>query len=191
MSLPTGRQDHFPAQLGGVLEVCHKPGGERIRRLEIDVQALTDSLLVVYSGQSHFSAGHNWQVIRNRLEGDRQTTECLDGIRDAALGVVEALEAGRLAEVGALMSQEWGWRRRLADGISTPMIEELLAAANEAGAWGGKVCGAGGGGCLVMLCPPVARDQVAEALSRRGARVLSTDPAGQPLEVRSLDGASR
>lgn len=189
MSLPTGRQDHFPAQLGGVLEVLHEPGGEQIRRLSTDVPALAASLLVVYSGQSHFSAGQNWQVIRNRFEADKETIRCLDGIRDAAVGVMEALEGRRLPEVGELMSQEWSWRRRLAEGISTAKIEEILEVATAAGAWGGKVCGAGGGGCLVMLCPPAARHDVEQAVTGQGAEVLTTGLATEPLQVRPLVGS--
>lgn len=189
MSLPTGRQDHFPAQLGGVLEVLHEPGGEQIRHLSTDVSALGAALLVAYSGQSHFSAGQNWRVIRNRFEADAETIRCLDGIRDAAAGVVEALEQNQLPEVGELMSQEWGWRRRLADGISTDKIEEILAAANRAGAWGGKVCGAGGGGCLAMLCPPAARHEVVQAVTAEGAEVLTAGLATEPLRVRPLVGS--
>lgn len=189
MSLPTGRQDHFPAQLGGVLEVRHEPGGEQIRQVLTDIPALAAALLVVYSGQSHFSAGQNWRVIRNRFEGDTETIRCLDGIRDAAQGVVEALEGCRLSEVGELMSQEWSWRRRLADGISTAKIEEILDVATRAGAWGGKVCGAGGGGCLVMLCPPATRHDVERAVTEKGAEVLTTGLATEPLTVRPLAGS--
>lgn len=188
MSLPTGRQDHYSALYGGVLEVRHEPGGDRIRRLTTDLPSLAEAMIVVYTGQSHFSAGHNWRVIRNRLEGDPETIRCFDGIRDASLGVVELLEQGQLAAVGELMSEEWSWRRRLAEGISTPRIEELLAAAKAAGAWGGKACGAGGGGCLIILCPPALRGDVRKVLSDLGAEVLDARPASEPLLVRPLDG---
>ena len=190
MSLPTGRQDHYSALFGGVLEIRHEPGGDRIRQLAIDLNVLSEAFVVVYTGQSHFSAGHNWQVVRNRLESDKETIRCFDGIRDVALGIVDALEQGRLAEVGELMSQEWSWRRRLAEGISTPKIEQLLKAAVNEGAWGGKACGAGGGGCLVMLCPPAARADVEQILTRLGAQVLPARPADRPLWVRFSNGAA-
>ena len=70
MQLPTGRQDHYPALLGGALEIRHEMGGEQVRRLEVDLDALGDSMLVIYTGQSHFSAGNNWLVVRRRLEKD-------------------------------------------------------------------------------------------------------------------------
>src|SRR6185369_258890 len=74
MGLPTGLQDHYPALLGGALEILHQPGGEAVRRIDADLDALAASLLVVYSGQSHFSAGKNWQVVRRRLEGEAEIT---------------------------------------------------------------------------------------------------------------------
>jgi len=183
MSLPTGIQDHYPALLGGALEILQQPGGEVVRRLEVDLDRLGDSLLVVYSGASHFSAGNNWQVVRRRLDGEPEITGLFAGIAAAAAELPAALEAGDLAWVGALMSREWSFRRRLAEGISTPALEALVATALAAGAWGGKACGAGGGGSLVFLCPPDRRADVAAALQRAGGRVLPTRPAGGPLTV--------
>ena len=183
MSLPTGVQDHYPALLGGALEIVQQPGGEAVRRLQVDLDRLGDSLLVVYSGASHFSAGNNWQVVRRRLDGEAEITGLFAGIAAAAAELPAALEAGDLAWVGALMSREWSFRRRLADGISTPALEALVAAALAAGAWGGKACGAGGGGSLVFLCPPDRRADVAAALERAGGRVLPARPAGGPLTV--------
>jgi D-glycero-alpha-D-manno-heptose-7-phosphate kinase len=183
MSLPTGIQDHYPALLGGVLEILHRPGGESVRRLDVDLERLGDSLLVVYSGISHFSAGNNWQVVRRRLDGEPEVTGLFAGIAEATAELPAALEAGDFPRVGALMSREWSFRRRLAAGISTPALEALVEAALAAGAWGGKACGAGGGGCLAFLCPPERRSAVTAALEQAGGRVLPARPAGAPLRV--------
>lgn len=187
MSLPTGMQDHYPGLLGGALEIRMEPGGEVVRRLAVDLEVLGESLLVVYSGISHFSAGQNWQVVRRRLEGERETVELLSGIAETAAELAEALEAGQLPRVGALMGHEWSFRRRLAEGISTPELEALLEAARAHGAWGGKACGAGGGGCLAILAPPDRRAEVAAALERAGGRVLSARPTGEALAVTVSD----
>lgn len=181
MGLPTGNQDHYPALLGGALEIRPLPGGEVVRRLAVDLDALGESLLVVYSGQSHFSAGNNWQVVRRRLEGEPGITELFDGVAAVAAELVTALEAGDLPRVGELMSREWSYRRRFAEGISTPVLEDLFARALAQGAWGGKACGAGGGGCLAFLCPPDRKPAVAAELERAGGRVLPTRPADGPL----------
>lgn len=183
MGLPTGIQDHYPGQLGGALEIRMAPGGEVVRRLDVDLEALGDSLLVVYSGVSHFSAGQNWQVVRRRLEGEQESVELFSGIAEAAAELSEALEAGDLPRVGALVGREWSFRRRLAEGVSTPELERLLEAARSHGAWGGKACGAGGGGCLAILCPPERRAEVAAALTETGGQVLSARPTGEPLAV--------
>jgi D-glycero-alpha-D-manno-heptose-7-phosphate kinase len=183
MGLPTGIQDHYAALLGGALEIRHQPGGEVVRRLEIDLQALAASLLVVYTGQSHFSAGQNWQVVRRRLDAEPDVTALLAGIAEVAGQAAAALAAGDLERLGAVMGEEWRLRRRLAAGISTPAIERLLDLAAAAGAWGGKACGAGGGGCIAVLCPADRRAALAERLDRAGGQVLPARPVDRPLEV--------
>lgn len=189
MGLPTGTQDHYPALLGGVLEVEHRAGGERVRQLDVDLELLAGSLLVAYTGQSHFSAGNNWQIVRRRLDGDPETVELFDGIRDVTVALPGVLEAGDLEEAGRLMSREWSCRRRLADGVSTPVIESLLEKSMAAGAWGGKVCGAGGGGSIALLAPPGRRQSVVEALTDGGAQVLSARPTDEALRVESFSSA--
>ncbi len=185
MELPTGLQDHYPAMLGGALEIEARPGGESVRRLAVDLDALGESLLVAYSGISHFSAGKNWRVVRRRLDGDPEIKALLGGIAEVAAAVPPALEAGDFQRVGELMSREWSHRRQLAEGISTPEIDRLFAAALAAGAWGGKACGAGGGGCLAFLCPPEHRPAISAALEQAGAQVLRTRPTAEPLAVSS------
>ncbi len=183
MSLPTGVQDHYPALLGGALEIEYRPGGESVRNLGVDLEAFGDSVVVAYTGRSHFSAGNNWRIVRRRLDGDPEIIELFDGIRDIARQVPQALEEGDWELAGKLVAQEWGFRSRLAEGISTSEIEDLLAAAEREGAWGGKACGAGGGGCLVILCPAERRRRIAEVLAASGARVLPARPVAGGLEV--------
>ncbi|HEX5720508.1 MAG TPA: hypothetical protein VF179_30415 [Thermoanaerobaculia bacterium] len=186
MSLPTGMQDHYPALLGGALEIRQSPGGEQVRRLGVDLERLGDSLVVVYSGASHFSAGNNWQVVRRRLDGEAEVTELFRGIAGAAAELAPALEAGDFPRAGELMSREWSFRRRLAEGISTPLLEDLIERALALGAWGGKACGAGGGGCLAFLCPPERKGAVSEGLEELGGKVLPARPTGEPLAVEHI-----
>lgn len=182
MGLPTGRQDHFPALLGGALALEHRPGGERVRRLDVDLEQLGRRLLVAYTGQSHFSAANNWQVIRRRLDGDPDVVARLDAVRDAASALPAALEGGDWERAGALMSDDWRARRGLAPEIPTPEIERLLERALRAGAWGGKACGAGGGGCVAVLAPAERREAVAAALREAGGRLLDASPTARGLE---------
>ncbi len=194
MSLPTGVQDHYPGLLGGVLEILYRPGEEVVERLPVDLEALGESLVVAYTGRSHFSAGQNWDVVRRRLDGEPETVELFSGIAAAATGMAAALRAGDLAEAGEQMAREWSFRRRLAPGVSTETIEELLERGREAGAWGGKACGAGGGGSIALLCPPDRRVAVSEALAAvagAGVEILAARPTSRRLEIeRPADGAA-
>ncbi len=186
MGLPTGMQDHYPALLGGVLEIAHRPGGEVVQALPADLERLAASLVVAYTGQSHFSAGQNWQVVRRRLDGEAEARDLFGGIAATAELLSRALEEGDLAEVGRLMSEEWSQRRQLADGVSTPEIERLLERARAAGAWGGKACGAGGGGSIAVLSPPERTPEVERALEGGGARLLEARPTAHGLAVERL-----
>lgn len=186
MSLPTGLQDHFSALMGGALEILPRPGGEEVRRLDVDLEQLSSSLVVVYSGQSHFSAGSNWQIVRRRLDGDPGVSALLDGIARTAAEIVPSLESGHLAWTGALMSREWSYRRRLAEGIETPVLAGLFDLAAAHGAWGGKACGAGGGGCLVFLCPPERKGELTAELARAGGQPLEARASAAPLAVTAL-----
>lgn len=181
LGLPTGTQDYYPALLGGALEIAPLPGGERVRRLAVDLEGLGDRLILVYSGQSHFSAGNNWQVVRRRLEKDPGIVAGFDGIAAVTAELAATLEAAEWEEAGRRMSAEWSYRRTLAPEVSTPVLEELVAAAAAAGAWGGKACGAGGGGCLAFLAPPDRRAAVEATLAGVGGRILTARPTGDGL----------
>ncbi|HEV7669525.1 MAG TPA: hypothetical protein VGS22_13455 [Thermoanaerobaculia bacterium] len=183
MGLPTGIQDHYPALLGGALEILHRPGGERVRRLAVDLDALSDHLLLVDTGASHFSAGQNWQVVRRFLEWDVKVCSALGEIAAVAEAMASALEANDFATAGGLLRREWQARSRLAEGISTPKIEELLDRSMALGGWGGKACGAGAGGCVALLVPSERKQEIAAEMERAGGRVVPARAVAGPIEL--------
>jgi D-glycero-alpha-D-manno-heptose-7-phosphate kinase len=83
-----------------------------------------------------------------------------------------ALEQSEWNEVGRLMREEWNFRRRNIRTISTPRIDRVIASARRHGALAGKVCGAGGGGCVTLVIAPDARARVEAAVIAAGARLL-------------------
>jgi D-glycero-alpha-D-manno-heptose-7-phosphate kinase len=83
-----------------------------------------------------------------------------------------ALERRDWSEVGRQIAAEWDNRKQLAPGVTTPEIDAMLGAARNAGALGGKVCGAGGGGCLFCFGDPGDIPAIRQALHESGARVL-------------------
>ncbi|MCZ6507611.1 MAG: hypothetical protein O7A04_06140 [Acidobacteria bacterium] len=183
MALPTGTQDYYPSLLGGALEIRHLPGGETAVALSIDLDLLGRHLTLAFTGQSHVSGETNWGIVRRRLDGDQQSLELFAAIAETAGEMVQALKRGDLERVGGLMSREWSSRRQLSDGASTDRIESLLEVSRLAGAWGGKACGAGGGGCVAVLAPEEARESLRDELAAAGAEVLETSPTATCLEV--------
>jgi D-glycero-alpha-D-manno-heptose-7-phosphate kinase len=173
LGVPTGVQDYRPALYGGVSAVELGVTGVRRVPLVVEPAELEKRLVVAYTGASRQSGINNWDVMIRRLNGDAAVIAAFDGIRDAALGVRDGLERADWAAVARHLASEWTHRKRLAPGVTTPAIDGLLARAAAAGATAGKVCGAGGGGCLVCLTEPDARLQVAAALTSGGAKVLS------------------
>lgn len=186
MGRPTGVQDQYPPQLGGALAIEHRPGVTQVRRLEVDLEALGARLIVAYSGESHISGDTNWHVVRAALDGDPSVIARLRGIAGVAARLPAALERAAWEELGTLLTAEWQERCQLSRGVSTPKIESLLASASEAGAWGGKVCGAGGGGCIAVMAPPARRGAVIGALEAGGASVLEARPTDRNLEVSAI-----
>jgi len=170
--VPTGAQDYRPALYGGVSAVELDATG--VRRIKIDIPAseLTARIVVAYTGASRVSGINNWEVMKRRIDGDPAVIAAFDGIRDAAVGMRAALSAQDWAAASRHLNAEWQCRTRLAPGVTTPEIDALLAAARHAGATAGKVCGAGGGGCLFCLVEPDRKAAVAQALTTGGAQVL-------------------
>lgn len=172
IEVPTGVQDYRPAFYGGVSAIELAVDGVRRVALDVDHAELGRRLVLAYTGASRNSGINNWDVMVRRINGDAVVVEAFEAIRQAAAAMREALEAGDWAGVGTVMAAEWQARKRLAPGVTTPDIDQLFERARFAGALAGKVCGAGGGGCLVCLVDPDRRGDVEASLGDGGARVL-------------------
>jgi D-glycero-alpha-D-manno-heptose-7-phosphate kinase len=170
--VPTGVQDYRPAFYGGISAIELTVGGVRRVAIDVEAQNLERRLVLAYTGASRNSGINNWDVMVRRINGDHAVIDAFEAIRRAAESMRDALEAGDWPAVGVLMAAEWQARKRLAPGVTTPEIDQLLERARFAGALAGKVCGAGGGGCLVCLVDPERKGEVAASLSAAGARVL-------------------
>jgi D-glycero-alpha-D-manno-heptose-7-phosphate kinase len=186
LGLPTGVQDYRPAFYGGVSAVELGVAGVHRVALGIDVEELSSRIVLAYTGASRNSGINNWAVMTRRINGDPAVIAAFEAIRDAAADVRTALETADWQGMAGALAREWAARRTLAPGVSTPEIDRLLLQATEAGALAGKVCGAGGGGCLFCLTEPAHKGDVAAALAEGGATVLvsSLDREGLRL-VRS------
>jgi D-glycero-alpha-D-manno-heptose-7-phosphate kinase len=170
--VPTGVQDYRPALFGGIAAV--ELGVTGVSRAAIDVapRELEQRIVLAYTGAPRNSGTNNWEITKRHTDGDQHVFECFERIRDTAVAMRAALERGDFDEVGRQIAMEWENRKRLAPGVTTPTIDDLIGRAKAAGATAAKVCGAGGGGCLFCYGPPDARAAISAALAAAGARVL-------------------
>jgi D-glycero-alpha-D-manno-heptose-7-phosphate kinase len=151
---PTGYQDYYPPLLGGCLRLEGRPGGVLVEPMRVDLSRLSARLRLVYTGAPHDSGLTNWGTLRAYLDGEEPTVRALHAIADCARDVHDALARGDLDAALRAVVDEGAVRLRLAPGVSTPAIEALDRDARAAGAWGTKICGAGGGGCVMVVLPP-------------------------------------
>lgn len=172
IAVPTGLQDYRPALYGGIAAIELDVDAPRRVALPVDAAALESRLVLCYTGEPRNSGTNNWEITRRHLDGDRFIFDCFERIRDTAVAMRDALARGDWPAVSAAVEQEWANRTRLAPGVTTPVIDTLMARARQAGATAAKVCGAGGGGCLFCVTPPDRREAVAAALESAGARLL-------------------
>jgi D-glycero-alpha-D-manno-heptose-7-phosphate kinase len=186
LGVPTGEQDHYPAVFGGLSAIHLEPGKTWREPLRADLRALEARLLLVYTGAPRRSGINNWKVMKNYLDGDRRLRRNFALIAATATRMREALRRGDWRRFASLLRREWETRRRNAPGISTPFIDTLVKTAYRHGAEGAKVCGAGGGGCVVFVTPPEKRAEVASALAAAGATLLPFRIARRGVQVRRL-----
>ncbi len=172
LRVPTGVQDYYPALLGGALALHYSPRGTRAEKIPLEPERLEKHLVLCFSGVSRSSAVSNWDMLKRYLDGDPAVVGGIRRVAAAARRMEGALRAGDPEEAAAAMAQEWEARKTLSPMVSNREIESQMRAAREAGAISGKVCGAGGGGCLLFFTRPDRRDAVRKALENLGARFL-------------------
>ncbi len=170
---PIGKQDQYAAAYGGINVFAFGAGGVAVTPLTLAAgvrRGLEERLLLYFTGSTR-QAGSILREQRARTAaGEAGTLAALHALKESVGPMRAALEGGDYAGMGALLDAAWGLKRRVSSGISTGAIDGAYEAARGAGAWGGKITGAGGGGFLLLLAPPEARGEIHAALSARGLR---------------------
>jgi D-glycero-alpha-D-manno-heptose-7-phosphate kinase len=183
INIPTGTQDHYPPAFGGAAAIELPAGGEHRVELRVDLDELEKRVVVCYTEKPRKHGINNWEVFKAHIDGNRAVRHGLGRISAVAQDMRKALERANWKEAGALMREEWSFRRKNLPTISTELIDRAIAGARKNGALAGKVCGAGGGGCVVFLIEPGARERVERAIGEAGAKVLPVKIDRQGVRV--------
>jgi D-glycero-alpha-D-manno-heptose-7-phosphate kinase len=187
IKVPTGYQDYYSAQYGGVSAIHFRPDGMERETLSIDTETLQERIVVLYTGEPRNSGTNNWEITKKHIDGDREIFDIFEGIRDTSLNLREALLKDDWTNVGEILKKAFPQRKKLSPKITTPQMDLLIDKALNNGAIAAKVCGAGGGGCIAFFCEEDAKQSVEKALAEeKGAEVLSWKPSNEGLVVNEV-----
>ncbi|MFI5269023.1 MAG: GHMP kinase [Chloroflexota bacterium] len=174
MAIDGGLQDQYAAAFGGFNLLEFTAEGVNVQPLRLRPSVLNElayRLILVYTGRTRMSGSIIAQQVEGYKQQDAGVLAALDEMKTITLQMREMLLRGRLDDFGDLLDSAWQSKQRLAAGISTAEIDELYAEAKKAGALGGKITGAGGGGHLLLFCQFDRRHRIREAVERTGASV--------------------
>jgi D-glycero-alpha-D-manno-heptose-7-phosphate kinase len=183
INVPTGTQDHYPPAFGGAAAIELPPGGEHRVDLRVNLDELERRVMVCYTGKPRQHGINNWEVYKAHIGGKLAVQNSLERISGVAQKMRLAFEKPDWPEAGRLMCEEWSFRKRNLPTISTKTIDRVIENARRNGALAGKVCGAGGGGCVVLLIEPDARERVEKAITEAGGAVLPMTIDRQGVQV--------
>ncbi len=188
IEVPTGCQDYYPALYGGVSAIRLDADGIHREAVPVLPEEIESRFVLAYTGLPRKSGINNWEVFKSHIEGDKKVFRNFEKIAEIAQKMHRALVGNDWDDVARLLRDEWKLRRTNAPGITTPFIDKLIAVAGKNGGRAAKVCGAGGGGCVVFLVEKGAASRVATAIADAGGRVLPLRVARDGLKVAPMVG---
>lgn len=174
LAMAGGKQDQYAATFGGVNFMEFSAGNVIVNPLRIKDKYLAElehNLVLLYTNTSRVSADIISKQVANVEQAREQSVHAMQEIKQGAFNMKEALLKGQLESVGALLHKGWEFKKQMAEGVSNDRIDQLYQTAMQAGATGGKISGAGGGGYLMFYCPGNTRFQVIRALETENIEV--------------------
>ncbi|HEY3386383.1 MAG TPA: dehydrogenase [Saprospiraceae bacterium] len=174
LKLAGGRQDQYAATFGGVNFMEFYPNDKVIvNPLRIKREYLFElehNLLLYFTATNRESAKIIEKQAGNVVNKDESAIEAMHQLKLQAQLMKEALLKGKLSQIGEILDFGFQQKRKMAEGISNARIEEIYEAAKRAGATGGKISGAGGGGFMIFYCPGTTKYKVMQALEGFGGK---------------------
>jgi D-glycero-alpha-D-manno-heptose-7-phosphate kinase len=177
---PIGVQDQYIAAYGGLRYFEFQNGGvcsERIRLESPVKRRLNESLMLFFTGVTRKADN----ILKEQKDNIADRRASLRRLKLMVHQGREALRDGKIDAIGELLHEAWEEKKKLASQISNGEIDALYTAARQAGAIGGKIAGAGGGGFLLLYCPPEKRESVRAALSHLRELPFQMEPDGSKV----------
>ena len=179
LKTPTGTQDYYPAIQSGLNLIEYALAGPQLRSLDFDKDFFQQRMLLVYTGQPHHSGLNNWQIIKAAVDGETSTLKALSQIAQISMNMLKACQNQQWEKFPSLFEEEFQARLQLSPNFVTPEIEALKKLALNSGAEAVKICGAGGGGCVMVWLPPEKKPEMTQAIQSHheySFKILDTAP---------------
>jgi D-glycero-alpha-D-manno-heptose-7-phosphate kinase len=175
LKMAGGKQDQYAATFGGVnFMEFSKDNKVIVNPLRIQSKILNElayNMVLYFTGTSRLSSIIIEAQSENVLTSNMKSIEAMHRLKEQAVMMKEAILRGELEKIGEILDFGWQYKKRMADGISNPMIDKIYTAACKSGASGGKISGAGGGGFMIFYCPDNSRSAVVKTLESFGGQV--------------------
>src|SRR5258705_12126546 len=183
LRVPPGCQDYYPALYGGVSAIHLDADGIRRAAVPVAPEEIELRFVLAYTGAPRKSGINNWEVFKAHINGDKHVFRNLENIASIAHDMHQALLRHDWEDVARLLREEWKLRRTNAPGITTPLIDKLIAASRKKGGRAAKVCGAGGGRGVLMIGGEGAQGAASNAVAQAGGQILPLRVARDGLRV--------
>jgi D-glycero-alpha-D-manno-heptose-7-phosphate kinase len=175
LQLAGGKQDQYAATFGGVnymeFFADDKVIVNPLRIRNEYMQELENNLVLFYTATSRESAMIIKEQQKNVNQKNEKSIDAMHKLKEQAQQMKEAMLKGKLNQIGEILNYGFEQKRQMAENISNSQLDELYETARKAGATGGKISGAGGGGFMIFYCPGNTRFQVINALEQYDGKI--------------------
>jgi D-glycero-alpha-D-manno-heptose-7-phosphate kinase len=174
MQMPIGKQDQYASAFGGLNKIEFLPD-ERVlvtplQLPPVTLEALQARLMLFYTGVSRHSNSVLTEQKKSIQQGEKKVVDSLHALKKLANATIETLEKADLDGFGEILHEGWQFKKNLANKVSNTYLDEVYASARNAGAIGGKINGAGGGGFMMLYANPEQHAAVTSAVAKHGLR---------------------
>ncbi len=176
LNTPTGTQDYYPAITGGLNHLDYDTFGIKQDIQDPKGSPLHDNFLLVYTGRSHHSGLNNFEVMKSAVAKDPKVMAALRKIKLIADDLWKAIQDKNWDKLPELFREEYDARIQLTPAFTSPEIERLNQIGLSNGALAVKICGAGGGGCVLVWVTPEHRQKVISACENEKFQCLNARP---------------
>jgi len=190
IGMNTGKQDYYPATYGGINAIRFEHDGDYNEKINLSgefLKKISGSFIICFTGNTHCSATNNWNMLKRYMENDAIARNAMKKIKQTAFAVKDALKNEDFDALVRAIEEEGNNRRNLAEGVITPQMDKIINEARKCGAIASKPLGAGGGGCMLIVCREGTKQDVIKSIEKIGAKNIDFEFDEKGVDVRVLD----